>query len=107
VRNERRRCSLERGEGQNEMATQVTDEKMGKDKNFFVFVDGEKCVPSSQTMTPNELIAEATPDLDPNTHYLLRTNRGQESFKDKGGVPITLEKGDRFQVVSVGPTPVS
>lgn len=89
------------------MATQVTDQQGAKDTNFFVFVDGEKLVPSSHTMTPNQLIAEATPDLDPNTHYLLRTNRGKESYKDKGDIPVTLEKGDRFQVVSVGPTPVS
>ena len=89
------------------MATQVTDEKDASDKNFFVFVDGEKHTPSSETMTPNQLIAEATPELDSSSHYLLRTNRGKESFKDKGDVPIKLEKADRFQVVSVGPTPVS
>jgi len=88
------------------MATQVKDEKGKSDKNFFIFVDAEKFVPTATAMTPNQIIDDAT-ELDPASHYLLRTNRGLESFKDKGDVPITLEKADRFQVVSVGPTPVS
>lgn len=88
------------------MATQLSDEKDNKDKNLFIFVDGEKYVPPSQVMTPNDIIAKAA-ELDPANHYLLLTNRGKESFKDKGDVPITLEKGDRYQIVSVGPTPVS
>lgn len=88
------------------MATKAEEAKGKEDKNFFVFVDGEKHIPSARTLTPNQLIDEAT-DLDPATHYLLRTNRGKESFKDKGDIPIQLEKADRYQVVSIGPTPVS
>lgn len=73
---------------------------------FFIFVDGEKWNPPSETMTPNDIIIEGA-QLDAETHYLIRTNRGREEFKDKGTIAIALHKADRYEVVSLGSTPVS
>jgi hypothetical protein len=88
------------------MADQAAPDKGNKDKEFFVFVDGEKFEPPVHEMTANEIITEAT-GLDPASHYLLRTNRGEESYKDRGTETIALQKADRFQVVFTGSTPVS
>lgn len=73
---------------------------------FFIFVDGEKWPAPSQTMTPNDIIKNAA-QLDPATHYLIRTNRSPQEFKDSGDTPISLRKADRYEVVSSGSTPVS
>ena len=82
---------------------QMTDH--GQDA-LFIFVDGEKWDPPSETMTPNDIITLAA-KLDAATHYLIRTNRGREEFKDNGATPIALRKADRYEVVSSGSTPVS
>lgn len=82
-------------------------DKDKNDKNLFVFIDGEKYEPASATMTPDAIIAAAT-DLDASLHYLKRIEKGGgESYKDKGGIPIILTKGDRFQVISTGAMTVS
>lgn len=88
------------------MADQAAPDKGNKDDEFFIFVDGEKWNPTGHTMTPNDIISQATP-LDAATHYLVRTNRGREDYKDKGSVSIELKKADRYQVISLGPTPLS
>ena len=46
--------------------------------------------------------------LDPATHYLVQI-RGhhKESFRGKGDIPIRIHEGERFQIISIGPTPVS
>ena len=88
------------------MADHAAPETGNKDKEFFIFVDGEKFDPPSHVMTADDIITKAT-GLDPANHYLLRTNRGEESYKDRGAEPISLEKADRFQVVFTGSTPVS
>lgn len=78
-----------------------------EDKNFFIFVDGEKWEPPAREMAPNDIIAQASP-LDPSTHYLRkRHGRDETSYKDIGGTRIVLEKADRFEIISVGATPVS
>jgi hypothetical protein len=88
------------------MNDQTAPDKGNKDKEFFIFVDGEKFDPPSHEMTASDIITKAT-GLDPTHHYLLRTNRGEESYKDRGAETITLQKADRFQVVFTGSTPVS
>lgn len=82
------------------------DQTAKKSDEFFIFVDGEKWNPPGHTMTPNDIIGQAT-TLDVATHYLVRTNRGREDYKDKGGTAIELKKADRYQTVSLGPTPLS
>lgn len=87
----------------------MTDQSSGKDlkaKSFFIFVDGEKFDPPEQEMVANDIVRQAT-GLDPVNHYLLRTNRGDESYKDRGTETIALQKADRYQVVFTGSTPVS
>lgn len=91
------------------MEKNAAPEKMpgDDDKKLFIFVDGEKFSPPSPTMTPHQIIDQAT-DLDPTTHYLLKTKgNDQTSYEGKGETPIALEKADKFQVVSTGPTTVS
>lgn len=89
------------------MATQVTDQKGAQDKNFFIFVDGEKYDPPAHAMTPNEIIIDAT-GLDPASHYLVKIKGSDKtSYRDKGAEPIELGKAEKFQVLSTGPTTVS
>lgn len=89
------------------MATQVTDEKGSEDKNFFIFVDGEKYEPSARVMTPNDIIVNAT-GLDPAAHYLVKIKGNDKtSYRDNGNEPIELGKAEKFQVLSTGPTTVS
>ena len=88
-------------------ATREGKQIMSKDEDkLFIFVDGEKWDPPSETMTPNDIITQAA-ELDASTHYLVRTNRGREEYKDSGSTPITLKKADRYEVVSSGATTVS
>ena len=82
------------------------DKKPDDNDEFFIFIDGEKWNTSSEMMTPNDIIGQAT-TLDVASHYLVRTNRGREDYKDKGDIPIQLKKADRFQAVSLGATPLS
>ena len=71
-------------------------------------VDGEPCETRHRELTPNQIICEFG-HKDPNKHYLLQLEGHHEpiSFKGKGDDPIQLQDGDRFQIISTGPTPVS
>lgn len=70
-------------------------------------VDGEHFETTNPNLTPNAIIADFA-QLDPATHYLVQIEKGrQTSFKDKGSIAIEIENGDRFQVISLGPTTVS
>lgn len=82
------------------------DKKPDDEDKLFIFLDGEKWDPPSDTMTPNDIIGQAT-TLEVASHYLVRTNRGREDYKDRGDVQIQLKKADRYQVVSLGATPLS
>src|SRR2546425_8562830 len=45
---------------------------------------------------------------DPATHYLVQIEgHHRESFEGKGDIPIKMHNGMKFQVISIGPTPVS
>jgi len=74
---------------------------------LVIFVDGEPFEAPSREMTPNEIITQAA-HKDPATSYLVQITRHDPiSYKDKGDVPIRLRRGMKFQVIAVGPTPVS
>ena len=74
---------------------------------LIIFVDGEPFEAPSRKMTPNEIIRLAA-QKDPAGFYLVRITRdGRISYEGKGDEPIKLRKGMKFQVISVGPTPVS
>jgi len=59
-------------------------------------------------MTPDEIISEFG-GKDPSTNYLVRIEGGHQeaSYRDQGSVPIKLHNGMHFQIISLGPTPVS
>jgi hypothetical protein len=79
-----------------------------EDHEIHIWVDGERFETRNREMTPNEIIRTFGGGLDPATHYLVRIGgHDPENFKDKGDIPIHLHDGDRFQIISIGPTPVS
>lgn len=74
---------------------------------LIIFVDGEPFEAPARVMTPNDIIRQAA-GKDPGNFYLVQITRdGKVSYQDKGDQPIRLRKGMRFQVIAVGPTPVS
>lgn len=72
-----------------------------------IFVDNEPFHTMRRHMTPNEIIVEAA-KADPAQNYLVRI-QGKEriSYEGKGDEPIRLRNEMNFQVIFVGPTPVS
>lgn len=71
------------------------------------FVDGEEYKTRQHEYTPNAIIAEFG-GLAPASHYLVKIAGGaKESFQGKGDVSIRIHEGERFQIISVGPTPVA
>jgi hypothetical protein len=70
-------------------------------------VDGEPYTTHAEELTPNQIIHEFA-GKDPATHYLVQI-RGHEktSYEGVGEIPTKLHDGERFQVISTGPTPVS
>lgn len=71
------------------------------------FLDGERHETHRHELTPNEIIREFG-HKDPATHYLVRIEGHHHiSYRGKGDEPIKLHDGERFQIMSVGPTPVS
>jgi hypothetical protein len=71
-------------------------------------VDGEPEETELREVTPNEIILEYG-HKDPATCYLIRIEDGHEkdNYRDKGTLPIKLHDGMEFQMISLGPTPVS
>ena len=71
-------------------------------------VDGEPEETERHEMTPDEIIREFG-KKDPSTNYLVQIEGGHQkvSYRDKGRVPIKLHNGMNFQIISLGPTPVS
>ncbi|MBN8991359.1 MAG: hypothetical protein J0H42_24190 [Rhizobiales bacterium] len=71
-------------------------------------VDGEPFETRHPEQTPNFIIKEYS-DRDPATNYLVKIQgHGKDvSYKDKGNTQITIEDCDAFQIISVGPAPVS
>jgi hypothetical protein len=71
------------------------------------FVDGEPHESDQREWTPNGIIRKFG-EKDPATHYLVRIEgRHRHSYESNGGEPIEIHQGERFQIVSTGPTPVS
>jgi hypothetical protein len=71
------------------------------------FVDGEDEVTNEHDLTPNFIIKEFG-HKDPATHYLVRLQGNHlESYQDKADDPIRMHNNLRFQIISLGPTPVS
>ena len=70
-------------------------------------MDGEPHETDSRELTPNEIIKDFG-KKDPATHYLVHIEGHHRiSYEGKGNEPIKLHNGERFQIVSTGPTPVS
>jgi hypothetical protein len=59
-------------------------------------------------LTPDEIIRDFG-HKDAATHYLVRIEGGKkvESYQGRGGVEIKLQDGMCFQIIAVGPMPVS
>ena len=70
-------------------------------------VDGEPFTTDHAKTTPNKIIKDYG-EKDPATHFLVKINKGhKESYEGRGNERIEICDGDRFQIVSTGPTPVS
>jgi hypothetical protein len=80
---------------------------MGHHREIHFFVDGEPVETDRRELTPNEIIKEFG-HKDPATHYLVKIDAHHRiSYQGKGDEPIKIHEGERFQIVSTGPTPVS
>jgi hypothetical protein len=77
-------------------------------REIHFFLDGEPEKTTDHELTPNQII-EKFGHKSSATHYLVEIEHGgkKESFQGKGDLPIKLRDGMRFQMVSLGPTPVS
>lgn len=72
-------------------------------------LDGEPETTSEHQLAPNFIISEFG-RKDPSSNYLieLRGNgREKISYQGKGDEPIKMHNNTRFQIISIGPTPVS
>lgn len=70
-------------------------------------VDGEPEETENRQMAPDEIIREYG-GKDPTLNYLVQIQGHHTiSYRDKGGEPIKLHNGMKFQIISLGPTPVS
>lgn len=69
-------------------------------------VDGEPHETRQREWTPNAII-ERFGKLDPATNYLIRIGHDEDNYRDKGTIPIEIRECDRFQVIPIGPAPVS
>lgn len=79
----------------------------GHHHEIHFFVDGEPHETDQRDWTPNQIIREFG-EKDPATHYLVRIEgHDRISYQGKGDDPIKIHDGERFQIVSTGPTPVS
>lgn len=79
----------------------------GRAHEIHFTVDGEPYETTQRELTPNEIVRRFA-QKDPATHYLVQIEgHHRESFEGKGDIPIKMHNGMKFQVISVGPTPVS
>jgi hypothetical protein len=82
------------------------DHHHGHDQIHFK-VDGEPYTTFAEELTPNQIIREFA-GKDPATHFLVQIHgHDRKSYEGVGEIPIRLHDGERFQVISTGPTPVS
>jgi hypothetical protein len=91
----------------NEYSKETPNPAVGRHHEIHFFVDGEPHETDKRELTPNEIIKDFG-EKDPATHYLVRIEgHHRDSYEGKGNDPIKLHNGERFQIVSTGPTPVS
>jgi hypothetical protein len=91
----------------NEFGKEMPNPAVGHHHEIHFFVDGEPHETDKRDLTPNEIIKDFG-EKDPATHYLVRIEGHHRiSYEGKGNEPIKLHDGERFQIVSTGPTPVS
>jgi hypothetical protein len=80
---------------------------IGHHHEIHFFVDGERFDTDRRDWTPNEIIKRFG-NKDPSTHYLVRIEgHHRHSYEGKGNEAIKIHDGEKFQIVSTGPTPVS
>ena len=94
----------------NDDATKSQDESK-QDKlphKIEFFLDGERETTTQAVLTPNQIITDFGHKLT-TAYYLVQVQGGRqtESYKDKGEQPITLRNGEHFQLIAIGPTPLS
>src|SRR5579883_2457487 len=95
------------GVGTSAQAGERQDNGKGKAHLIHFQLDGEPETTDQEFLTPNEIIKDFG-KKDPATNYLVQIKGHEQiSYKDKGEIPIQIENGQRFQIVSTGPTPVS
>jgi hypothetical protein len=89
-------------------ALQEIKEARHHDHEIHFTVDGEPEETKRREITPDEIIRKFG-EKDPATNYLVRIEGGHQkaSYRDQGSVPIKLHNGMHFQIISLGPTPVS
>lgn len=99
--------SIERGEVGGEGHHHEHHHHVHHHHEIHFFVDGEPYETDQREWTPNEII-KTFGDKDPATHYLVRIEgHHRHSYEGKGNEPIKIHDGEKFQIVSTGPTPVS
>lgn len=70
-------------------------------------VDGEPYETDENKLTPNEILQEFA-NKSPATNYLVGIDGHHRiSYEGKGDIPIKLHNKMKFQVICIGPTPVS
>jgi len=76
-------------------------------KEIHFSVNNEPCTTIEIELTPNFILRHYA-DREPATNYLVKI-KGHDtvSYRDIGEVPIEIKNGDRFQSISLEPTPVS
>jgi hypothetical protein len=91
------------------MAQSNDDKGNGKQDRVIHFtVDGEPVETDQRTLTANEIIAKFGGGLDVSTHYLVEIKEGRQvSFQGKGNDPVELHNGLAFQIIAIGPMPLS
>lgn len=78
-----------------------------KHHEIHFFLDGEPCKTDRRELTPNQILLDFG-HADTSTHYLVQIEGEKKiSYQGKGDIPIKLQNGSRFQIISVGPTPIS
>lgn len=92
---------------ENQETTQEPRKTKHHEQEIHFIVDGEEYETTKGKLTPNEIIREFG-KRDPSTNYLLEINGNHKvSFQGKGDEEIKMHDGMSFQIVSIGPTPVS
>jgi hypothetical protein len=92
--------------GANEFSDNGPGSGMGDDHKIHFFVDGEPVETDKEKLTVNQIIKDFG-GQDPATHYLVQIGPPRVSFQGKGDETIEVHEGEKFQIISIGPTTVS